>query len=195
MFEGVYDGITRVIERRGWGLLLFVTAIGILMLYSPWNNSPPDIPVIRRSEIVTRQGVHYQTQLGPASQSVTTSVWVLSGSAGGDTRLMARCRGGEYEVSASPVPRSIAGPTPEVRWRIDDRPELSNPPQWRLQSVGSHLGAFLREPDRLRELIADANRLTLRFEDDVDGWLELSFPVAGFFGTDVQPNLDRCGEY
>ena len=36
MFEGAYDAISRVIERRGWSLLIIAAAIGVVMLVSPW---------------------------------------------------------------------------------------------------------------------------------------------------------------
>ena len=64
-----------------------------------------------------------------------------------------------------------------------------------MESTGSFNHALAQEPDRFRALISDADWLTLRFEDEVDGWLELRFPVTGFFDTQIQPNRDRCGEY
>ena len=59
----------------------------------------------------------------------------------------------------------------------------------------AHSITLAQEPDRFRALILDADWLMLRFEDEVGGWLELRFPVTGFFETQIQPNLDRCGEY
>ena len=112
-----------------------------------------------------------------------------------DVALAAQCRRGKYAIRVTRLPRSIAAPTPSVEWLIDDQPVSSEPLEWRVESTGSYNHALAREPDRFRALISGADRLTLRFEDEVDGWLELRFPVTGFFETQIQPNLDRCGEY
>ena len=194
MLEGVYDGITRVLERRGWSLLVICVAIGVLLLVSPWRDRP-DLPITRYREGISEHGVHYRTRFSTTPEQVTTWVWVWAKQAKDDVRLMARCRRGEYDVAVSPLPRSIVAPTPSVEWLIDDQGELANPPQWRVQSVGTYHEASLRNPERLRALISDANWLTLRIEDELEDWLELRFSVIGLFDTHIQPNLDHCGEY
>ena len=195
MLEGVYDGITRVLERRGWSLLIIAVVIGIVLLVSPWRECRSEFPHTTPRRAITEHGVYYQTRSSITSEQITTWVWTGAKQAKDDIVLMARCRGGEYDVAVSPLPRSIVAPTPSVEWLIDDQSKLANPPQWRVQSVGTYHEASLRNPERLRALISDANWLTLRIEDELEDWLELRFSVIGLFDTHIQPNLDHCGEY
>ena len=195
MLEGAYDAITRVIERRGWSLLIIAAAIGVVMLVSPWRGCSSDFPATTARVALSPDGVYYEADFNASSEQVETFVWVWTEQGPDDVALAAQCRGGEYAIRVTRLPRSIAAPTPSVEWLIDDQPVSSEPMEWRVESTGSYNHALVQEPDRFRALISDADRLTLRFEDEVDGWLELRFPVTGFFETQTQPNLDQCGEY
>ena len=195
MLEGAYDAITRVIERRGWSLLFIATVIGIVMLLSPWRGCLSEFPAMTLDMALSPDGVYYEADFNASSEQVETFVWVWAEQGPDDVALAAQCRRGEYSIRVTRLPRSIAAPTPSVEWLIDDQPVSPEPLEWRVESTGAYNHALAREPDRFRALISDADWLTLRFEDEVDGWLELRFPVTGFFETQIQPNRDRCGEY
>lgn len=58
MFEGAYDAISRVIERRGWSLLIIAAAIGVVMLVSPWCGCSSDFPATTAKVALSPDGVY-----------------------------------------------------------------------------------------------------------------------------------------
>ena len=114
---------------------------------------------------------------------------------GGSTALDLHCNGQGgvgFVVGSAPL---IEAEQVEATLRLDDGEAITE--QWRYHEWGSedNRHANFASPD-VRDLIARLKRVsTLTFEVAEHSFGPVTFNVAGFFDTPIQPNIDNCRDY